>query len=131
MGSGAHARRWDKVGQIMDSSRAHHDQYLVRVFGSNRVTMRNRCYLRLSTQSGDSLTETVQDSVIPEEQNKEKSAEVPINNDEQILDNTVNEPLPRQEIAPLGKRLGGFLAGLGIILCEVSGYSRYTVQRKV
>ena len=42
--TGNHPRRWDKTGVIVECR--GHDQYLVKVDGSGRTTLRNRKYLR-------------------------------------------------------------------------------------
>ena len=39
-----HARRWDRTDVVVDAK--SHDQYLVKVHGSGRVTLRNRQFLR-------------------------------------------------------------------------------------
>lgn len=44
--TGKAAKKWDKVGVIIDDRKAHIDQYLVRMLGSGRITVRNRVYLR-------------------------------------------------------------------------------------
>ena len=41
---GPHPGRWDKTGQVVEVRQ--HDQYVVRVDGSGRVTLRNRQFLR-------------------------------------------------------------------------------------
>ena len=45
--TGNNPRRWDKTGVIVESR--GHDQYLVKVNGSGRTTLRNRKYLRSFT----------------------------------------------------------------------------------
>ena len=42
--SGNHPRKWDKTGVVVEIKQ--HDQYIVRVDGSGRTTMRNRKFLR-------------------------------------------------------------------------------------
>ena len=42
--SGNHPRKWDKTGRVVEIKQ--HDQYIVRVDGSGRTTMRNRKFLR-------------------------------------------------------------------------------------
>ena len=42
--TGRYPRRWDKLGTIVEV--AENDQYILRVHGSDRVTLRNRKYLR-------------------------------------------------------------------------------------
>ena len=42
--AGPHAKRWDRTGVVVETM--PHDQYLVKVHGSGRITMRNRQYLR-------------------------------------------------------------------------------------
>ena len=42
--TGRHPTKWDKTGQIIEVRQ--HDQYIVRVDGSRRVTLRNRKFLR-------------------------------------------------------------------------------------
>ena len=42
--TGPNPRRWDKTGQVVEVRQ--HDQYVVRVDGSGRVTLRNRQFLR-------------------------------------------------------------------------------------
>ena len=44
---GAHPSKWDKSGKIIDVK--PHNQYLVKVNGSGRVTVRNRHFLRKFT----------------------------------------------------------------------------------
>ena len=44
---GNHPRRWDKTGQVIEVRQ--HDQYVIRVDGSGRVTLRNRQFLRRFT----------------------------------------------------------------------------------
>lgn len=41
---GPHSKKWDKTGFIVEVKQ--HDQYVVRVDGSRRVTLRNRKFLR-------------------------------------------------------------------------------------
>ena len=41
---GPHARKWDKTGIVVEVRQ--HDQYVVKLNGSNRVTLRNRKFLR-------------------------------------------------------------------------------------
>ena len=45
--SGPHSKRWDRTGIVVQAK--PHDQYLVRVHGSGRVTLRNRRFLRQIT----------------------------------------------------------------------------------
>ena len=40
---GPHPKKWDKTGQVIEVRQ--HDQYLVKVDGSGRVTLRNRKFL--------------------------------------------------------------------------------------
>ena len=42
--AGQHAKRWDRTGSIVEVK--PNDQYVVRVHGSGRVTLRNRRFLR-------------------------------------------------------------------------------------
>ena len=42
--TGRYPRRWDKLGTVIES--ADNDQYIIRIHGSNRVTLRNRKFLR-------------------------------------------------------------------------------------
>ena len=42
--AGPHSKRWDRTGVVVETM--PHDQYLVKVHGSGRITMRNRQYLR-------------------------------------------------------------------------------------
>ena len=42
--TGQHPKRWDRTGSVIEA-RAH-DQYVVKVHGSGRVTLRNRRFLR-------------------------------------------------------------------------------------
>ena len=42
--SGRYPRRWDKLGTVVEV--AENDQYILRIHGSDRVTLRNRKYLR-------------------------------------------------------------------------------------
>ena len=44
---GPHPKKWDKTGQVIEVRQ--HDQYLVKVDGSGRVTLRNRKFLRRYT----------------------------------------------------------------------------------
>ncbi len=41
---GLNPRKWDKTGQVVEVRQ--HNQYIVKVDGSGRVTLRNRKYLR-------------------------------------------------------------------------------------
>ena len=45
--SGPHSKRWDRTGVVVEVK--PHDQYLVKVHGSGRVTLRNRRFLRQIT----------------------------------------------------------------------------------
>ena len=45
--SGPHPTRWDKTGMVVEVKQ--HDQYLIRIDGSNRLTLRNRKFLRKFT----------------------------------------------------------------------------------
>ena len=45
--SGPHSKRWDRTGIVVEVK--PHDQYLVKVHGSGRVTLRNRRFLRQIT----------------------------------------------------------------------------------
>ena len=59
--NGRHPRRWDKLGTVIEV--ANNDQYVIRVHGSNRVTLRNRKFLRkVSLPSSAALPST---TVIP------------------------------------------------------------------
>ena len=42
--NGAHPKRWDRFGTVMDT--LGHDSYLIKVDGSGRLTQRNRRFLR-------------------------------------------------------------------------------------
>ena len=42
--AGPHSKRWDRTGVVVETM--PHDQYLVKVHGSGRITVRNRQYLR-------------------------------------------------------------------------------------
>lgn len=44
--TGRAAKKWDRVGIVIDARKASNDQYLVRMVGSGRTTVRNRAYLR-------------------------------------------------------------------------------------
>ena len=41
---GPHRKRWDRTGVVVETK--PHDQYLVKIHGSGRITLRNRRYLR-------------------------------------------------------------------------------------
>ena len=45
--TGNHARKWDRTGRIVEAK--DFDQYLVKVDGSGRVSLRNRKFLRTFT----------------------------------------------------------------------------------
>ena len=45
--TGPHPTKWNKTGVVVEVKQ--HDQYLVRVDGSNRLTLRNRKFLRKYT----------------------------------------------------------------------------------
>ena len=50
---GHHPKRWGKSGQIIKV--APYDQYVVKVAGSNRLTLRNRKFLRKFPCDGNTL----------------------------------------------------------------------------
>ena len=53
---GAHPSKWDKSGKIIDVK--SHNQYLVKVNGSGRVTVRNRRFLRKFTPAAMTVNQS-------------------------------------------------------------------------
>ena len=51
--SGTHPRKWDRSGVIIEV--LPHDQYVVRVDGSRRLTQRNRKFLRMYNPASTSI----------------------------------------------------------------------------
>ena len=51
---GPSPKKWDRTGMVVDT-RAH-DQYLVKIDGSGRLTLRNRRFLRSFTRMGTEIT---------------------------------------------------------------------------
>ena len=62
--SGPHSTKWDKTGVIVEV--LPHDQYLVRVDGSGRLTRRNRRFLRAYTPVQTSIRECSTPSLPPD-----------------------------------------------------------------
>ena len=86
---GNHPRKWNKTGTVVEVKQ--HDQYMVRVDGSGRATLRNRKFLRKFTpyhqpsqQSSTPsiikepyLTKTLSDQKAPKQQSSKDEVETP------------------------------------------------------
>jgi len=73
--AGRYPRRWDKLGTVVEV--ANNDQYIVRVHGSNRVTLRNRRFLR-SLPPNATLKTGAPTIPVPNFNNADHSASTPI-----------------------------------------------------
>ncbi len=60
--SGPHPTKWDKSGIIVDTGQ--HNQYLVKVDGSGRLTKRNRRFLRKFISTSLSINPSIHKSVV-------------------------------------------------------------------
>ena len=55
--TGQHKRRWDRSGLVVEV--LPHDKYLIKVDGSNRLTIRNRRFLRLLKNASTTISDAV------------------------------------------------------------------------
>ena len=93
---GQHPKKWDKSGIVMELG--DHDQYVVKVDGSGRLTLRNRRFLRRFTPPTTTITqspENLPSTLVPEPD----AADQPFmsNADDPIL--TTSEPTNQQNPA--------------------------------
>ncbi len=64
--SGRFPKRWDKSGVIVEVR--NNDQYVIKVSGSGRLTLRNRRFLRLYTLHSHTVTTPITTYAVPQEE---------------------------------------------------------------
>ena len=90
---GSHPTRWDKTGVITQVGQ--HDQYMVRVHGSRRLTARNRRFLKKFLPLGEKMMEQHPGPLIKMPRPENSAPSVPISTPPDVT-----ESAPSHEIAP-------------------------------
>ena len=101
--AGNHPRKWDKTGVVVEVKQ--HDQYVIRVDGSGRTTLRNRKFLRKFTPYNYAGQQPTYPSNLSKPYMKEATAgyqriELPCQNQEQSSTNDTQRS-PNQPQTPL------------------------------
>ena len=90
---GSHPTRWDKTGVITQVGQ--HDQYMVRVHGSRRLTARNRRFLKKFLPLGEKMMEQHPGPLIKMPRPENSAPSVPISTPPDVT-----ESAPSHETAP-------------------------------
>ncbi|RLC10818.1 MAG: hypothetical protein DRI57_19855 [Deltaproteobacteria bacterium] len=97
---GLNPRKWDKTGQVVEVRQ--HNQYVVKVDGSGRVTLRNRKFLRQYTavQMPQPRHTILQDlklqAPLPHTPNESSSIPLPARTSQTQLDSPLDGPIPHE-----------------------------------